>query len=54
MLAIDVTEAQIRLFRRERVPVLSLVWDLYGKETEPLLSKRTFRFGVPEGEESSV
>src|SRR5262245_58198593 len=29
-LAIDVAEAQIRLFRRERVEVCSLVWDLYG------------------------
>jgi hypothetical protein len=53
-LAIDVAEAQIRLFRRERVPVLSLVWDLYGSQTEPLLSKRTFRFGAPEGEDSSL
>ena len=53
-LGIDVAEAQIRLFRRERIPVVSLVWDLYGSETAPLLSKRRFRFGTPEGEETSL
>lgn len=45
-LAIDVAEAQIRLFRRERLPVLSLVWDLYGQHDGPVIQKRTLRFGV--------
>lgn len=45
-LAIDVTEAQIRLFRRERKRVTSLVWDLYGKRDEPLLETRTLAFGT--------
>lgn len=37
-LAVDVAEAQIRLYRRERVEVLSLVWDLYGDRAAPVLS----------------
>lgn len=45
-LAIDVAEAQIRLYRRERLPVFSLVWDLYGKHDEPVLSERKLRFGL--------
>lgn len=36
-LAVDVVEAQVRLFRREKLPVLSHVWDLYGHEEEPVL-----------------
>jgi len=44
-LAIDVAEAQIRLFRRERLPVLSLVWDLYGSPDQPLVSQRALPFG---------
>lgn len=45
-LAIDVTEAQIRLFRREGKRVISLVWDLYGKRNEPFLERRTLEFGA--------
>src|SRR5205823_2324966 len=45
-LAADVAEAQIRLYRREGLPVLSLVWDLYGKADEPLFAERTWTFGV--------
>jgi hypothetical protein len=45
-LAIDVGEAQIRLYRRERLRVHSLVWDLYGKRREPVLKTCTARFGA--------
>lgn len=45
-LAIDLAEAQIRLFRRERLKVLSLVWDLYGTEDQPVVERRTFDFGA--------
>ncbi len=53
-LAIDVAEAQIRLFRRERLPVRSLVWDLYGRGDAAVLARRTLCFGVPreEGKDS--
>ena len=44
-LAIDVAEAQVRLYRRERVPVLSQVWDLYGKSGEPVLADRILHLG---------
>jgi hypothetical protein len=46
-LAIDVAEAQIRLFRRERLRISSLVWDRYGKPDEPVLQARALRFGAP-------
>jgi hypothetical protein len=45
-LAVDVAEAQIRLYRREQLPVLSQVWDLYGNADEPLLTERTLRYGA--------
>jgi len=45
-LAVDVAEAQIRLFRREQLPVLSQVWDLYGKREEPFLGQRTLKYGA--------
>jgi hypothetical protein len=48
-LAVDVAEAQIRLYRRERLPVLSHVWDLYGQRDEPVLQDRTLPFGAPHG-----
>jgi len=48
-LAIDVAEAQIRLFRRERLPISSLVWDLYGKPEEPTLKAFTVPFGTDFG-----
>src|SRR5262249_19170337 len=44
-LALDVVEAQTRLFRRERRLVVSQVWDLYGDPTAPGRSERTFQFG---------
>jgi len=44
-LAIDVAEAQIRFFRRERLPVLTQVWDLYGARDEPCLGTRTLDYG---------
>ena len=45
-LEVDVAEAQVRLFRREAVPVVSQVWDLYGKANDPLLQERTLSFGA--------
>ena len=45
-LGTDVAEAQIRLFRREGLPVLSQIWDLYGQPNESVLEVRTFRYGV--------
>jgi len=44
-LAIDVAEAQLRLYRRESVPVVSLVWDLYGRADEPVTSEREVVIG---------
>jgi hypothetical protein len=44
-LAIDVTEAQLRLYRRESKRVTSLVWDLYGKRDESFLETRKIAFG---------
>jgi hypothetical protein len=44
-LAIDVAEAQIRLYRRERCPVVSHVWDLYGDRAGPRMKARKFRVG---------
>ena len=51
-LAIDVAEAQIRLYRRERLPVLTQVWDLYGRADEPVLSRRALVFGATAEERS--
>jgi len=45
-LAIDVAEAQVRLFRRERLRVVSFVWDLYGDPDRPLLEEKTFKLGA--------
>ena len=45
-LAVDVGEAQIRLYRRERLEVVSLVWDLYGSTDEPVIEERTFAHGA--------
>lgn len=45
-LAVDVAEAQIRFYRRDRLPVLSIVWDLYGHEDEPVVEARTLAHGV--------
>ncbi len=36
-LGLDVTEAQVRIFRREKKKVTTLVWDLYGRRDEPRL-----------------
>jgi hypothetical protein len=48
-LAIDVAEAQIRLYRREGLQVLSHVWDLYGHPDEPVLQDRLLPYGAPHG-----
>lgn len=45
-LSIDVAEAQIRLYRRERLPVLSQVWDLYGSADEPVVTERALPYGA--------
>jgi hypothetical protein len=45
-LAVDVGEAQIRLYRREGLPVVSLVWDLYGSRAEPLIEERALVYGA--------
>jgi predicted transposase YdaD len=45
-LAMDVAEAQVRLFRREGLPVLSQVWDLYGTPAQPLVDERTVHYGA--------
>src|SRR6185437_8849609 len=52
-LAVDVAEAQIRLFRRERVRVVSLVWDLYGTTGGPVVEERTLRYGASTGDAGS-
>jgi hypothetical protein len=45
-LGLDVAEAQVRLFRREGVLVLSFAWDLYGKPGGPLLRDQELSFGI--------
>src|SRR4029077_13786954 len=45
-LAIDVGEAQIRLYRREGKEVVSLVWDLDGARDEPVVEERSFAHGA--------
>ena len=45
-LATDVAEAQIRLFRREGLPVLSQLWDLYGQPNEAVVEDRTLFYGA--------
>jgi hypothetical protein len=52
-LAVDVAEAQIRFFRRERLEVRSMVWDLYGARNEPVLDDRVLRIGGPPKSECS-
>lgn len=44
-LAIDVAEAQIRLYRRDRCEVVSHVWDLYGDRAQPLMIPCPSTFG---------
>ena len=44
-LAIDVAEAQIRLYRRELCEVVSHVWDLYGDRAGPLMKHRKLKVG---------
>ena len=44
-LAVDVAEAQIRLYRRGGIQVLSLVWDLYGAAHGPVTELRTLPYG---------
>ena len=43
-LAVDVAEAQVRMYRREGVEVVSLVWDLYGRPDEPVHSERVLPY----------
>ncbi len=50
-LAVDVAEAQIRLYRRERLKVLSFVWDLYGATDEPVVQQRALDYGEASGKE---
>ena len=45
-LAVDVGEAQIRFYRREAIEIVSIVWDLYGTATEPVMEERTFEHGA--------
>jgi hypothetical protein len=45
-LATDVAEAQVRLYRRENLPVLSQVWDLYGHENSPVSEVRSLPYGM--------
>jgi hypothetical protein len=45
-LAVDVGEAQIRFYRREALEVVSIVWDLYGSRTDPVIEERTFVHGA--------
>jgi hypothetical protein len=52
-LAVDVGEAQIRLYRRESLEVVSLVWDLYGARDEPVIEEKTFAHGAKVGKRRS-
>ncbi len=45
-LGTDVAEAQIRLFRREGRPVLSQIWDLYGRPDGSVVEDRTLSYGA--------
>jgi hypothetical protein len=53
-LAVDVVEAQVRLYRRERLPVLSHVWDLYGRRDGPVVQAQTLHYGALRQEEHSL
>jgi predicted transposase YdaD len=53
-LALDVLEAQVRIYDGERAPVLTHVWDLNGQREAPVLQKRVLHFGAPREEEHSV
>lgn len=44
-LALDIGDAQLRIFRREECPVVTHVWDLYGSRKTPLLTRRTLVVG---------
>jgi hypothetical protein len=46
-LALDVVEAQVRIYDGVRAPVLTCVWDLYGDEDDPVLEERMLHFGAP-------
>ena len=45
-LAVDVAEAQVRLYRREATEVVSVVWDLYGDRKAPVLSACSLRYAA--------
>jgi hypothetical protein len=51
--AFDVGQAQLRLHSRELLPVVTLLWDLYGNKQAPLLSERVYWLGPSEGPASS-
>src|SRR5579883_452284 len=38
--ALDIGETQLRLCRREGLPVVSMAWDLYGSRRAPLVRRR--------------
>lgn len=44
-LSLDVAEAQVRLYRREGIEVLTQVWDLYGTRRGKLLEDRVLQYG---------
>lgn len=53
-LALEVGEAQLRLFRREGLPVLPQLWDLYGDAAAPVVSTKELVLGaLPGGEEGT-
>jgi hypothetical protein len=45
--AFEVGQAQLRLHWREKVPVVTLLWDLYGSKHAELLSDRAYWLGWP-------
>ena len=52
-LGLDIGEAQIRIHRRERVPVTTFLWDLYGSRKAEVLSDRVVWLGPEDGAGSS-
>ena len=45
-IGVDIAEAQVRLFRRERKLVLSQLWDLYGDADAPVRQEQRLPFGA--------
>ena len=46
--ALDIAEAQVRFHRKERAPVYTHLWDLYGSRQAPVLEDRTVPLGRPQ------